>query len=504
MASSSSDWLLSHAAQRKDLGRTWTASAVVLLPIHSSTAMDKRPSVILPTPMTSKNGYNQSYEDLRRRLCKPISSSVKGACSRAREEQHQQQFLSPTIVDTRSITQEEFNKMAAVSTGKVTKGRDRSSSQPREFLHAGQVFLTQNNMNTGFAFASSAPFLKNVSSYEKHPPESIQESLASLKKGLVDYLSRAKTTKEKGLTEAERPKVSVEAAWQSWSQNGRVRGKPFSCSTKGAVVPAATIKPLPSTARNDDVIEYHVASKPQPYPGPRTIHKKPNAELEEIKPMDLSRAGKDNYKTPCSDNQASLKEKIHDLKEKILETEKCLQNMEDDGSEFSQQQQPIDLTVIKKPKHVDPTPYSTTDLINKKEDCLDNSVKAKRSLRASTKTNTLATENSFLQDKNRKRKRKRSHTGKASVKSDGLTTLPDSRSTPEQVATTGVPIQRNTKHIGNNGIYNSKVQYNESMQSLDKSDCPTAGKRGRLDEMVQALSKRLHDAHYPWYGLDYR
>ncbi|XP_078613797.1 uncharacterized protein LOC144883288 [Branchiostoma floridae x Branchiostoma japonicum] len=464
---------------------------------YSSTPIEKRPSVILPTNMTSKGNNRHRSEDLRRQLCKPISSAVKGACSSAREKQHQQQFLSPTIVDARSITQEEFNKMAAVSTGKVTKG-----PQQREFLNTKQVLLTQNDMKTRSAFSSITS--SNVSNYQNHSRGLNQETMASMWNRLVDYLSRVKAASGKGLTEAERPNVPAETASQPWSQNGRVRGKPFSCSTKATVVPAATIKPLPSTARNDNVIGYHVASKPQPCPGLRTIHKVPNAELEEIKPMDLSRAGKNNYKTPCSDKQASLNEEIHDLKElKIHATEKDLQrigNMKDDGSDFSQQQQqPIDLTVSKTPSasHVDTVPSSTTDLLNNGKDCLDNCIEGKRSRRASTKTDTLATQNSLIQDKNRKRKRKRSHTGKASVKSDGLMVVPDSRSTSERVAT-GVPIHSNKTHIGDKGIYSKKRQYDESMHSPGKSYCPTAGKRGRLDEMVQALSNRLHDAQKPW------
>ncbi|XP_066267055.1 uncharacterized protein [Branchiostoma lanceolatum] len=433
--------------------------------------MGKRPSVILPTTMASKNGNGQRSEELRRRLCKPIGSSVKGARSSTHEKLQQQSFLSPTIVDARSITPEEFNKMAAVATGKVTKGSDVSSPQQCEFLQAGQVFLTQNNMNTGFAFASSAPFLtSHVQRYENHPPEAIQQSLASLKKGLVEYLSRAKAAKEKGLTETERSNVSETAtkplAQKPW------RGKPFGCSTKGTAVPAATIKPLPSTARNDDVVKYHVVSKPQPHPGPRTIHKVPNAELPEIKPIDLSQAGTYN----SSDNQASLKEEINDLKEKIVETEKDLQkigNRKNDGlvsetTAFSQQEEPIDLTVSKKSSHVASVPSSATQLHNKRKDCSDNIMEGKRSLRASTKTNTLATRNSFLQDKNRKRKRKPS-----------------------------VPFHRSGEF--------GKASANNGLRMMSrKSGCPTVGKRGRLDEMVQALSKRLDDAYIPSYGIEHR
>ncbi|CAH1244962.1 Hypp7408 [Branchiostoma lanceolatum] len=437
--------------------------------------MEKRPSVILPTTMASKNGNGQRSEELRRRLCKlPIGSSVKGACSSTHEKLQQQSFLSPTIVDARSITPEEFNKMAAVATGKVTKGSDVSSPQQCEFLQAGQVFLTQNNMNTGFAFASSAPLLtSHVQRYENHPPEAIQQSLASLKKGLVEYLSRAKAAKEKGLTETERSQVA-ETATKPLAQKPGWRGKPFGCSTKGTAVPAATVKPLPPTTRNDDVVKYHVVSKPQPNPGPRTIHKVPTAELTEIKPIDLSQAGTYN----CSDSQASLKEEINDLKEKIVETEKDLQkigNGKDDGLvsdtiDFSQQEEPIDLTVSKKPNNdVVPVPSPTTDFHNIGKDCSDNITEGKRSLRASTKTNTLATRNSLLQDKNRKRKRKPSiafhrsgEFGKASA---------------------------------NNGL---------RMMSPGKSGCPSVGKRGRLDEMVQALSKRLDDAYIPSYGIEHR
>ncbi|XP_066267928.1 uncharacterized protein [Branchiostoma lanceolatum] len=474
--------------------------------------MEKLPSVILPTTMASKNGNGQRSEELRRRLCKPIGSSVKGACSSAHEKLQQQSFLSPTIVDARSITPEEFNKMAAVAAGKVTKG-----SQQREFLQAGQVFLTQNDMNTGSAFP---PLLtSNVTNYQKDSPESIQKSMASLWNGLVEYLSRVKDAKEKGLTETERSKVPADTVLvsQPMAYSGKMRGKPFGCSTKGAAVPSATIKPLPSTARNDDVVKYHVVTKPQPNPGPRTIHKVPNAELPEIKPIDLSQAGTYN----CSDNQASLKEDINNLKEKIVETEKDLQKIghgKDDGLvsytiDFSQQLEPIDLTVSKKPNNdVAPVPSPTTDLHNIGKDCSDNITEGKRSLRASTKTNTLATRNSFLQDKNRKRKKKPSFgkSGKASAinvlpgKSDGQIIFPDSRSTPEQMATTRVPIHKNTTHIEDKGISSRKRENDGSMYSSDKYDCPTVGKRGRLDEMVQALSKRLGDAHYPWYGIDYR
>ncbi|XP_078694307.1 uncharacterized protein LOC144923558 isoform X2 [Branchiostoma floridae x Branchiostoma belcheri] len=515
--------MLSHGARGGDLGTTWTASAVVLLPILSSTSTAKQPSAILPATMASKNGNRQSTEELRRRLCKPIGPSAKGVCSGAREFEKQQQqptFPTPTIVDARSITPEEFNNMAAVATGKVTKGRDGSPTQQREFLQAGQVFLTQNNMNTGFAFASSAPFLtSNIPSYEKHPRACVQESLASLKKGLVDYLSRVNNAKQKGVT--ERPKFPVEAASQPWAQNGRVGGKPFHSSTKGTAVPAAHIKPLPPTPKNDEATEYQVVSKPQPYPGPRAIHKVPNSEPPEIKPIDLSQA---NCRQPCSsDNQASLKEEIDHLKEKILETEKDLQkigSVKDDGlvsgsTDIFQQHEPMDLSVSKKSKPEAPVSSSATDLHSSGKDCPDSIIEGKRSLRASTKTDTLATRNSFLQAKRKRGKRKPSielHLSGESEKHsphNGLPVkyvrqmmLPDCRSTPEKAGTTKVPVHRKTDKAGISS--SRKRQYDRSIHPGDRPVCPTVGKHGRLDEMVQALSKRLGDAYNPWYGIDYR